>query len=231
VLVLIIDFYIVLIGSHEPSEFSLTHANQLQRLDETHRAASLHTTRIKDGLAGARADSAAWHATTHQRIEELSSGVDALSNVSTGQSRKIEEMLGQLQDVIATTLNQGTRIWEVPETSENDRTPAANQKEEFEEDLGASLARLRGLALEKEKSFYSKAAEDIIDDIEQLLNAVSSVTEASTSRRNGKKRKRNKDQDIDSDLSSDEELQHRGIKRIEKLLGTTQCLVVNPQSM
>lgn len=228
-----VRFYVVLIRTHGPRDFSITHASNLQRLDERLKATSLSTTRIKDGVIGARGDSASCHAVTHQKIEELSSGVDELSNVSTGQSKKIEEMLGQLQDLIAKHSNQGTRIWEVPEKSDdggNGRTPATQQTKKSEEGLGNSLARLRRLAAEKERSFYSSEAENIIDDIEQLLNAASSMAKTSIRKRNGKKRKRNQDQYTDSDLSDDDELQRRGIKRIQGFLATSQCLVVNPQS-
>lgn len=153
--------------------------------------------------------------------------------MSTDQSQKIEEMLGQLQDLIAKHSNQGTRIWEVPDKSDdsgNGGTTATKKTKNSEGELGASLARLRRLAAEKERSFYSSEAEDIIDDIERLLNAASSMAKTSASKMNGKKRKRNQDQNMDSDASDDDELQRRGIKRIEGFLATSQCLVVNPQS-
>ena len=82
----------------------------------------------------------------------------------------------------------------MPETSGNDGNGDAreeNSKEELEEELAASLQRLSSLAAGKERTVFSREAQDIIDDIERLLNAVSSTMETRNREGSGNRRKRN----------------------------------------
>ena len=194
--------------------------------------------KVKEGVDGFRTESAALHASTRQDIEGLSSRMEKLSNLSEEQSETFELILGQLQYLLTTDAEKqprGSEVHEMPATSAknwNSRALNEDSMNQAEEELGASLERLCSLAVTKERTVFSKEAQNIIEDVELLLNAVSSTREARDCKDRGKKRRWSPDYGSDSDVLNDEEHQYkRGVKRLKGVLATSQCITVNSKGV
>lgn len=171
---------------------------------------------------------------TLQRVEALSSGVERLSNMSEVQAQKMKAAIGLLQDLCITETSQRLRapnIYDSHETlgaDEENGVPDEHPREEREEELRTSLKRLCSLATGKKRNVFSREAQDIIEDVEQLLYAVTLTTKSGNREGRETKRKRKKTSNRDRDEPSDEETEcKRGIKRLKGFLATSQCIAVN----
>ena len=190
--------------------------------------------KIKEGVDGFRTESASLHASTRQDIEGLSSRVEKLSGLSEDQSETFKSILGQLQYLSNAEAKPKSEYCEVPEmptTSAGNRNggaPDEDSMKDVDEELGASLERLCNLAATKERTFFSTEAQDIIEDVELLLNVVSSTRKTRDRKDRGKKRRWSQDYDSDSYVPNDNEHQYKpGIKRLKGVLATSQCITVN----
>ena len=191
---------------------------------------------MKEGVEGFSEESASLHASTRQEIQGLSTRMEKLSNLSEDQSEKIKSVLEHLQCLINAEAKQKSHDFEVhkmPATSADDskgRLSDENLMQENDDELRLSLERLCTLATAKERTLFSSEAQDIIEDVELLLNAVSLKGEIYDLEDGGKKRRRSQDCDLDSDVPNSEVPQYKhGIKRIKGVLATSQSIVVNPK--
>ncbi len=227
------------------AEFKNIHKNQLETLK------SLSAQQMINGSATAEiasrseatlnqmrdrldsADTSSLHTSTRQRVEELSRGVEKLANMSEAQCETMKTTIGVLQDLCVTETShnfQGSKVHQLPQTSSDGEDQ--HHSEEPEEELRASLKRLCSLAAGTERTVFSRDAQDIIDDVEELLNVVSSIMEIRNHAGSGNKRKRNGTNCRDQNDPSDEELQYKsGVKRIKGFLATSQCIAVNSKGM
>lgn len=192
--------------------------------------------RLEEGVEGLCRESVSFHTSTCQDIEGLSARMEKLSYLSEDQSGKLASVLEQLQyltNAEAKKKSQDSEAHGMPTTSADDKKSRAsdeNQMQEHDEELKSSLERLCRHAGAKEKTIFSEEAQHIIEDIELLLNAVSSTMETCSYESRGEKRRWCRDYDSDSDAPNDKAPQYkRGIKRIKGVLATSQCILVNPK--
>ncbi len=189
---------------------------------------------IKYGLEDSQAGTAFSQATTRQCVKEWSNGVEKVRNMSEAQAGTLKAAIELRQDLCPTESSrnlQGSKIHEPSKASadgENDRAQDKLPTEETEEELRTSLERLCSLAAGKERTVFSREAQDIMDNIEHLLNVVSSMMEIRNQKGSEKKRKRQETHCRDHDEPGDEDSQcKRGVKRMKGLLATSQCIAVN----
>ena len=195
---------------------------------------------VKENMEGIKIDPALFYASTCQQIKELNSGINRLLNMSTDQSDTLRTIVPQLQDLIATEAYnkfQGNRIHELPErsvsgTEDNHTASTEYTREDPEEELVASLKRLYSLAADIEKTFFAREAQDIIDDVEQLLDAISSIVETRSGTGNGRIRNLNHTYCRDIEAPKEESSESkRGFKQIKGFLATSQCITVNSKGV
>lgn len=185
---------------------------------------------MQSSLRGVEATSSSLETNISQRVDSIGYNIKNLMDASMEQADALKTLSQQLQH----QMTERTRIKDP--RSQPQEVYDSTDDVDIEEDhnqatpnndydgLDASLDRLFSLASERQSTVFSLEAQSIIDDVEQLLNAISKkgvthIPEAYA-------RRRKLEELTGPDNTEDIEHEHR-IKRIRGSLIASQCLALN----
>ena len=164
------------------------------------------------------------HADLQQNTEEVSGNIttrlERLENLSKEQSKKIIDRLRQIELQSSPKRKATDTNPAEARTPELERGSNANFFAKHDLTLSAAIDRLCLLASNSDTVCYSEDAENIIDDLGCVLNAImnQNIRAKGESYRNDKRKRSDEEQSHDL---------HRHIKRVRGILSSSQAVELN----
>ncbi|KAL9118919.1 MAG: hypothetical protein Q9187_004526 [Circinaria calcarea] len=185
---------------------------------------------MQSTLRGIGATSSSLETNVCQLVDNIGHDLKSLRDASLEQKDVLKSLAQQLQHQFTKrTCTKGLsgQLQQVHDTAIDVEMEEQHNETISDNDsngLHASLDRLFNLASEKQSTVFSVEAQSIIDDVEQLLNAIS--MKAIAQRASADARKRKVEELTERDETED--LEHkRRIRRIRGSLIASQCLALN----